>query len=342
MDNAKMALQLMSQHHVDPTPQNYAIWYEYVGGQNKGLIVEIDMLIEECRPFTPETNEHLFNQYIVTELDQEIIEKAQRTTESLLAQVANILDEASSGQRNYNKDLDSFAQDLQGDLGTETGISGRLKNMVGGIVQKTLDLKAKGDTLDARLKESMTQVETLKSNLDKVTLESQTDFLTGVSNRQAFDTTLSALIQDAEENKGDVCLILIDIDHFKKFNDKYGHQMGDQVLKLVANALTNSVKGQDVVARYGGEEFAVILPDTPLSGALVVADKLRKTVESKTLRRKDTHEVIDKVTISSGVARYHYGNDELEALISRADEALYKSKQGGRNKVTQESTPPKD
>jgi diguanylate cyclase len=142
----------------------------------------------------------------------------------------------------------------------------------------------------------------------------------------------------AKEHHSDLCLMMIDIDHFKRFNDKFGHLLGDEVLKTVARTLTDTLKGRDVVARFGGEEFVVILPDTPIEGAMKVAEMIRSAIAGKELKRKDTGETYGTITVSVGIAHYRAATDTLPTLIKRADDAMYHSKQTGRNRVTRELT----
>ena len=130
---------------------------------------------------------------------------------------------------------------------------------------------------------------------------------------------------------------MMDIDHFKAFNDNFGHLLGDEVLKIVAKSLTDCVKGADVVARYGGEEFSVILPNTPLNGAQRVAETIRATIAKRELKRRDSGESYGQITVSVGVSLLRPGSDTNESLIKRADDALYKSKRHGRNRVTLEA-----
>jgi diguanylate cyclase len=133
-------------------------------------------------------------------------------------------------------------------------------------------------------------------------------------------------------------LLITDIDHFKRFNDSYGHLTGDQVLRLVALSVKQNVKGADLAARFGGEEFAVILPNTPMRSALTVAEHIRRAVMSKELVKRSTGENLGRVTISIGVASYRPG-DTYASLIDRADTCLYAAKRGGRNKVVCETDP---
>ena len=132
--------------------------------------------------------------------------------------------------------------------------------------------------------------------------------------------------------------MMTDVDHFKKFNDSYGHLTGDQVLRLVAMSVKQNVKGQDIAARYGGEEFAVVLPNTVLRAAITVADHIRRAVMTKELMKRSTGEHLGRVTISIGVATLQ-PNDTAQSLIERADGCLYAAKHNGRNRVICETDP---
>jgi diguanylate cyclase len=164
------------------------------------------------------------------------------------------------------------------------------------------------------------------------------DGLTGLANRRSFDIVLANFLAELSPNAPGPSLLMADIDHFKHINDNYGHLFGDKVIRAIATILRENVKGKDIAARYGGEEFVVVLPDTPLSGAYRVAELLRKTVAKSSIRRGGSHESVDNVTISIGVACHRPGETDVE-LIARADKALYQSKQEGRNRVTVADAP---
>jgi diguanylate cyclase len=161
------------------------------------------------------------------------------------------------------------------------------------------------------------------------------DPLTKVFNRESFDEGLVRTIEAARANDEPLSLIMIDIDHFKRFNDSYGHQTGDQVLRLVAMTLKSNIKGKDLAARYGGEEFAAILPTTSYGDALHVAENVRRAIQAKELLKRSTNEKLGRITSSIGIASLRPA-DTPASLIERADRCLYAAKHGGRNCVVGE------
>jgi diguanylate cyclase len=199
-------------------------------------------------------------------------------------------------------------------------------------------MEARTQHLEADLKRSSQQVNELKAQLDDVRRESLTDPLTGIANRKAFDAEIERAIEIARENNEPLSLFMCDIDKFKNFNDTWGHQTGDQVLRLVGHCLQENVKGRDTACRYGGEEFAVILRQTALENAVSLADQIRANVESKKLVKKSTGDILGTITISIGVAQLAEG-ETVADLIQRADACLYKAKNSGRNCVIGETDP---
>jgi diguanylate cyclase len=188
--------------------------------------------------------------------------------------------------------------------------------------------------LELQLEASREDIEALQRDLDDVRRESLLDPLTKISNRKSFDEGLARAIAEADGDQP-LCLMLVDIDYFKKFNDTYGHQTGDQVLRLVAMTLKSNIKGKDLAARYGGEEFAAILPYTDLEGAVIAAENIRKAIQAKELLKRSTNEKLGRITASFGVAIFH-AEDTAASLIERADQCLYAAKHAGRNRVVSE------
>ena len=152
-------------------------------------------------------------------------------------------------------------------------------------------------------------------------------------NRKAFDERMHRLLSAAEPSGIGPSLVMIDIDHFKQINHNFGHLFGDAVIRTIGHLIKSMIKGADIAGRYGGDEFALLLPDTPLAGGRVVADKLRFAFSQSRIRRLNSEEQVGNITISAGVACYRAGENQ-SALIARADTALYASKTQGRNRVT--------
>lgn len=162
--------------------------------------------------------------------------------------------------------------------------------------------------------------------LEQVQKMAETDALTGVANRRVFELTLQKEMARSERNGEQLTLLMVDVDHFKNFNDTHGHQEGDNVLRRVAGALLEACREFDVVARYGGEEFAVILPSCSTKESLVVSERLRRSISDV--------DAAERVTASGGVATFPTHATDMNALIKAADEALYESKRAGRDRVT--------
>ena len=159
--------------------------------------------------------------------------------------------------------------------------------------------------------------------------DAMTDSLTSTANRRAFDLELEKRLVDKTQQEGSLALILVDIDFFKHFNDRYGHQTGDQVLIQVAKVLERVTRSTDVLARYGGEEFAVILPNISTKDALQISERMRALIEQ---HRFDHHGLVHRLTISVGTA-FAVDGDSPRSFCERADAALYSSKENGRNGV---------
>nr|WP_246472882.1 GGDEF domain-containing protein [Pelagibacterium limicola] len=161
------------------------------------------------------------------------------------------------------------------------------------------------------------------------------DPLTKIANRKAFDEQLIEEMNASLQSGKPLSLLVFDIDHFKAFNDTFGHLTGDQVLRLVAQVLKANIRGRDLPARFGGEEFVAILPETDLAGGMNVGETIRAAVQSKELLKRSTNEKLGRITLSVGVAVLR-SDDTVATLIERADRCLYAAKGNGRNRVVAE------
>jgi len=329
----RLALPLMARNGIPANPKHYTVWYDFVSGRNQPLKESIDRALTGAQPINTTFSDELFEQYFRSN-EEKIAEQMRSEVRTLVATVLQQL-AASGGQANhYSQVLEDYNARMSKDLST-----GEFRRLVNEFMGETHQMLESNRQLEKQLETTNHELDELRHQLEEARYEAATDALTGLANRKAFDSTLLEQIQTAHETGSDLCLIMADIDHFKHFNDNHGHLIGDKLLRFVSNILKDSLKGQDLVARFGGEEFAIILPNTPLRGALAVAESLRARVQSQRLRRTDTQQPIGGVTLSLGIANFK-PSDAPENLIARADAALYQSKRLGRNRVTLETQVP--
>ena len=200
---------------------------------------------------------------------------------------------------------------------------------VGYLPKGSLSQKKLSNIIDVAL-DKWTQLQQARADREKLERLANFDSLTGLYNRRAILDKLHELINLVNRYKEDFSLSMLDIDHFKKVNDHYGHLTGDEVLEEIAVLIRRNIRETDIVGRYGGEEFIIILPKTNLSSAWVVAERLRSIIEKTEM--KDSVGNVFAITVSQGLVGWERDEDAA-SLISRADEALYKAKEKGRNRV---------
>ncbi len=330
---AKTALALMGECNVTPSPENFELFYSYAAGENPAVGRIISEMITARRPFTPTVLQQLRDRAFPKDKTERAMGKIGDNVTASLDDIIAKLEQASSQAFDYSRALSEVSGEL-GDIHSPAG----LKRLVTNLVSATKAMENRARALEGELQSSSQQVSELKTQLDHVRKESLTDPLTGVANRKAFDTELQAAIDLAEANDEPLALFMCDIDHFKSFNDTWGHQTGDQVLRLVATCLSENTKGRDTAARYGGEEFAVIVRRAAIADAIRVADQIRTGVENKKLVKKSTGDILGSITISIGVAQFIKG-ESAAALVQRADACLYSAKHSGRNCVIGDNDP---
>jgi diguanylate cyclase (GGDEF)-like protein len=200
---------------------------------------------------------------------------------------------------------------------------------VGYLPKGSLSREKLSNIIDVAL-DKWTRLQQAMADKEKLERLATFDSLTGLYNRRATLGKLRELINLANRYKEDFSLIMLDIDHFKTVNDRYGHLTGDGALEEIATLIRRNIRDTDIVGRYGGEEFIIILPKTTLASSWVVAERLRSIIEKAQM--KDSAGNVFAITVSQGLAGWERGED-ADSLISRADEALYKAKEKGRNRV---------
>ncbi|MCR9128127.1 MAG: diguanylate cyclase [Alphaproteobacteria bacterium] len=331
LEIARRALDLMADHAISPTPQNYALFTAFMADSNPELCTELQGALHAGGPVSADFLEDLYDRHFTFKRMQDAVIDAGGAMSRELGAVVKTLEAAERDTAAYGEALAGAS----GQLGSTTD-STAIKRMVEGLVSATSRMQRRSRDLERRLQETSQEVDQLRSNLEKVREEAMTDALTGVANRKRFDESMRKARRDADTKGEPFSLILCDIDHFKRFNDTWGHQTGDQVIRFVAACLSRFSREHHIVARYGGEEFGVVLPATGIDEARTIAEKVRSTVESKRLLRKSTNEDLGNISVSLGVSQFRDG-ESVEGLIERCDTNLYKSKQTGRNRITVDS-----
>jgi diguanylate cyclase len=315
------------------TPRNFEVWYTYATGYNPSLNQLINDTLASSGNLAESDIDHIYNTYLSPTRLTDRIDRVGSQVMDEMDQVMALIEAAAGSTTDYSESLADASQRLH-KAETPEG----LRAIVETLVNNTKKMEAANQSLEERLQASKQEINQLQENLETVRTESLTDPLTSLANRKYFDQALAKAMDDANANGEPLSLLIADIDHFKKFNDTFGHLTGDQVLRLVAMALKQNVKGQDIATRYGGEEFAVVLPHTVLRSAITVADHIRRAVMTKELIKRSTGEHLGRVTVSVGVATMRPG-DSIAALIERADHCLYAAKRNGRNRVVSEIDP---
>lgn len=263
-----------------------------------------------------------------SEFDKNIddLHKSAGRITSGLEGVVQAIDTIAQDNAAFIKDPDSAPQGAEGDA---------IRALLQGIRKQIADIVDHGRQFENKLDDYSSEITDLTRQLEHTKQAAMLDPTTGVGNRRRFEESLSDILKHLGDFNDKVSVLLGDVDNFKAVNDTLGHNVGDQVLRLVANTFVTNLKGSDVVARWGGDEFAAILPNTNLDNAYSVAESVRSSIGTKSLRNKDTGETMGKVTLSIGVSTFRQG-DNAHKLIFRADQALYEAKRLGRNRTIPE------
>ena len=328
--SAEAAYKALRDHHVPPTPRNFEVWFAYCSEDKYQLRQRIDRLIQAGEPFTSGVMDSLYQDFFAypsgTSADdsRELRTIATQLADRITADHGVINDYgALLGEWGSLLDTASTRQDVQ----RVTATLQTATNMASGKIA----------ALEQLFAVSVVRIGDLHEKLARSEKDAATDPLTGLANRRTFDAALEEATAQAVRDGTEVSLLMLDIDHFKRFNDVHGHLMGDNVLRLVAQVLTRHIKGRDTAARYGGEEYAVILAEAGMAAALTVAEQIRDLLEKRPLLNRKTGESLGIITCSVGVALYRPG-EAMDDLIDRADRALYRAKQTGRNRVVGQET----
>lgn len=265
-------------------------------------------------------------------VQQRMVEEVNAELEAqliaLLAFISQYIDQTDAASESLNQAHSELrsAVDLE-----------QIQSVIDFLVAKHDDEQRNVKELRSRLEEAQSQTEAMSERLAQAEMAAQLDALTSVANRRWLESFLEDAVAKSHKEATPMCVAMADIDHFKRINDKHGHQTGDQVIKKFAELLSEHARSTDLVARYGGEEFAIVLPRTASGSAFQLAERIRSQFQKVKLDDVETGKPIGKVTASFGIAEIHDAETSMQ-LIRRADRKLYESKRKGRNRTEVEST----
>lgn len=324
---AQQVMHRISEDNLKPNPSVYAILYAHYTGMHPDISYQISLVEQEKKSLTTTLCEQLFDTYLSSNREKQFIDEATRKVQAVMQEISTLLSSAGVAHKEYNLNLLRQSDSLS----SATDLN-EVKKMISDLVDDTRRMVAENQKLEEKLQNSSHEMTKMRTDMQHLKEESVTDTLTNIPNRRAFDNALKAAAVEAMEKAKPLSLVMIDIDHFKIFNDTFGHQVGDQVLRLVARTLSEGLRPNELLSRYGGEEFAVIVPSSKLRDAEKLADKLRERIAAKDIINQSKNEKLGRLSISLGVSQLSPG-ESLSQFIDRADRALYKAKAAGRNRV---------
>jgi diguanylate cyclase len=270
--------------------------------------------------------------YFGGEANNELMAEFGEKLSTEVTSVLQLIEKASQDHSAYKQTLSTASGELEGNKLAQDAIKVLVNKMIGA----TRSMEVRTHELEGKLQTSSQEVAELRVRLEASQRDTIRDHLTGIPNRRAFDIELKSSIEATRETAEPLSLVMFDVDHFKLFNDTWGHQTGDQVLRLVANCIADNARHSDTTTRFGGEEFAVIMPSTALADAAAWAKQICNIVRSKRLIKKSTGGKLGVLTISAGVVKHKPGETETQ-FVRRADTCLYAAKHAGRDRVVSES-----
>jgi diguanylate cyclase len=324
---AETALELIKSHRLPADPPSFEVWYTYAGRFIPALNQSLNEVLKSEQALTADDVEHIYEKYVSSFRLGEHVGAIGGKIEGHVGNVLSTISTALGSAHKYSENLSSLERRLDRNADPAT-----LRTVIDNLMRATAEVEAQNEHFEKQLANSQTQILLLQANLDAVYLESRSDSLTSLGNRKYFDQMFAAAVAHAKQSADPLSLLMCDIDHFKYFNDTYGHTIGDDILRLIANVIKNMVRDRDIAARYGGEEFAIVMPNARLPDAIALAEQIRTSVMGRDINIRSTGKTIGRVTISIGAAQLGDTEEALD-LIERADAYLYKAKRAGRNKV---------
>jgi len=325
-ENLRKAVPLMIKNQVPTTPSNYALWYTYVDNALPELNRELDEVVNEHGLCPPAQGESLYRTYVASKTEANV-QQLRQSLERMLTEVSHSMNDTLVNTNNFQLKIDKSFSSLQ--RVEDEGLSfDEVMGLVRNLMVESKDIRHTTQFLNSQLSVASGEIEQLKEQLSQFQQDALYDGLSSLLNRRAFDRDIAAYAGSDTS----FSLILLDIDHFKNYNDQFGHLFGDTVIKALAKRLQISCRDGIAAYRFGGEEFAFIVPNKNLRLSIRFAESVRTALEKLTIRDRRSGKQVDSVTASFGVAEFQIG-ESANDLVDRADIQLYEAKRLGRNRV---------
>lgn len=325
--NADEALRLLRAQGLAPNPKNYAVFYAYILGTHEPLARRVDRLINKSCTISDYDLAEIFEQHLRSEDGADEQDRLQQGVESEVETALSHIKEGAARSERFTTLLDEVEQDLPNAVAADN-----LEGAVLHLARENRIMARHSRELAAKLNASHQKIGELNRQLNAAQRQSCEDPMTGLANRRAFDAELALEVERAMQCQTSLCLALCDLDHFKQVNDRFGHVVGDSVIKHFSELLRQMSGSDFFVARYGGEEFAILMPNQTVGAAANFCERIRTRLESTRLVVRNSRQQLGAITASFGIGAFVNGLDTDE-LIRNADNELYRAKRGGRNQV---------
>ncbi len=322
---ASAALRSIQDNGLQVDPQSFSVWYEYHRGENTDLRRLIDIYRSNRGVLTAAAITRIYDRFIANPLDHKYLRDTAARMEQALNEILALVGEAGAQAGRFG----TAVRTASGEFAAEKTSIGTL---VASLLGEAREVAARAARIEGELVRNGEMIRTMQQTLQDARHAALTDPLTGLANRRHLDETLQSAAGMAMNDGRALSLLLLDIDHFKRVNDRWGHPVGDQVIKFAAAAIRASLGPSDFAARYGGEEFAVLLPAATIDVGKTVGERIRAAFANGHIIERDSGEDLGTLTVSVGAAAYEPG-EKLSEWVGRTDAALYAAKAGGRNRL---------
>lgn len=325
-------LGLLERARVPPFPPFYKLCYDYLAGARTLDAMRAGAILEARRNGGQSAREQLYADFIEPYRTDRSVEQPV----AIMVERMQILEKVIVNTQEASRVQAVTLAEASAELADEgLGIL-LMRELITRLEATNAAMRDANEALSIQLDLAREAFAGAKDELDRFSRESMIDPLTRVSNRAGLDQALNMALAEAGNGQARVALVVVDIDHFKRLNDTYGHQAGDEILRLVGRSLAASTRSSDLVGRLGGDEFVVILRDANEQGSIAIAEAIRRAIADCDVTKIFGKEVLGSVTASIGISEYREG-DDASSLFERADCCLFKAKERGRNQIVGET-----